>query len=430
MIPRSEYTDAAARVGRDKAIWQRPSRLHASERSERPDRIGSIDAVRGAAMLIVCLAHFSGVYLWQTGARDLVNYLAIVGRIASPTFVTVSGMVAGFLAVTNPRDFGELRIKLLDRGVFLLVVGHALLALTVTPSLPEFVRVYRVSFITDAIAAAIIVGPSLVTVLSGRARLSLAASVFCVSWFAVVQWHPGGAALVPLKRYFVGAIFAQSGESGSPVFAVIPWFAVYLAATALGEHVGKMYATRGRRGADHFLARVGGTCFLVGGLLHGATMVLRRVDPSVISLDPNLLTFFSIYQKFPPGPVYLAFFGGFGLVLLAAILEIERRRALPTLMSRLRQIGRASLFTFVAQYGVYVSFIGRLRLPYTPLWPLLFVASIILLAQGAAVWDGCDGNHFLTVGIFPMLRRRTLRSRSARLAGSNPDLLAAQSSNA
>jgi hypothetical protein len=96
-------------------------------------------------------------------------------------------------------------------------------------------------------------------------------------------------------------------------------------------------------------------------------------------------------------------------------------------MNRLRQIGRASLFTFIAQYAVYVAFLDRLDLPYTRLWPVLFVISIIVLASGAAVWDRHDGNRFLTVGIASIVRRRTRRVRSAGARRVVVDAVAVQS---
>ena len=385
------------------------------ETSKKPERIGSIDAVRGTAMLFVCLAHFTSVYLLNAAGGEVANYLSFVSKIASPTFVVVSGMVVGVLVTTHPSEFHDLRFKLFDRGLFLLVLGHAILSVTVAASLSDFPRAYRMSFITDAIAIAIIVGPSLVAELNGSSRLSIAAAVFCLDWFAVAQWHPAGAGLGLVKRFFVGSIPNQTGAIDWPFFAVIPWLTVYLAATTLGERVGRMYAANDRRGADRLLARVGGLAFCAGALIHAATMILRRIDPSIISLDPSLLTFFSIYQKFPPGPVYLAFFGGAGLLLMAAILEIERRRKIPALMARLRQFGRASLFTFIAQYAVYVRSIGRLHLRYTPLWPVMFLGTLVLLAQGAALWDSFDGNRFLTVGLFPLIQDQRHRGYSGQM---------------
>ena len=194
------------------------------------------------------------------------------------------------------------------------------------------------------------------------------------------------------------------------MFPVIPWFAAYLAATVLGELVGKMYAHGERKEAHLLLARIGGVSFLVAGLVDWATGPLHRVS---VGVDWNLMFFLSTYQKFPPGPVYLGFFGGAGIMLLAAILEIDRLGALPRAMNKLREVGRASLFTFIAQYVLYVALMGRLHLPYTPLWPLLFLFSLIILERGAATWDRHNGNRFLTVGIVFILRGKLQRARSA-----------------
>ena len=373
--------------------------------SERPERFGSIDAVRGTAMIFVCLAHFTGIYLWRTGARGLANYLGTVGMIASPTFVIVSGMMVGFLATTNPGGFAGLRVKLLDRGVFLLTVGHLILAITITRSFANFSGALRASFITDAIAVAIIVTPWLVTTMRTKHRILLAICVFCVNWFLVLQWHPGMSFLIVCKRYLIG-IPSGFSESDFLAFPVIPWLAVYLAATALGEMLGKVYAGGDAKRAHVILARMGGIALLVAGTVDGITDVLRRAH---ISSNWNEMFFFAIYQKFPPGPIYLGFFGGAGIVLLALMLEVDRRGAFPRVMDELRQLGRASLFTYIAQYVIYVSFLGRLQLTYTPLWPVLFVFSLIVLSRWAAAWGRHNGNNILTVGLSPLVRRFSSR---------------------
>ena len=408
----------------DRSISPAASTLSlASGASEKPKRFGSIDAVRGTAMLFVCLAHFTGIYLWRTGSRELASYLGTVGMIASPTFIIVSGMMVGFFATTNPAGFRDLRIKLLDRGVFVLAVGHLLLAITITRSASGFAGAYRTSFITDAIAVSIIVAPWLMIAWSATPRIAVAASVFLLNWLAVVQWHPAVAGLVTVKRYLVGI---PSGSSAGEIlaFPVVPWFAVYLAATVLGELVGKMYASGDWKGAHQLLGRIGGVSFLIAGVIDGATDVLRRVH---VGANWNEMFFFAIYQKFPPGPVYLGFFGGAGIVLLAAILEIDHRGAFPRVMRELRQLGRASLFAFIAQYALYVAFLGRLRLSYTPLWPVLFVFSIIVLTRGAATWDRYNGNRFLTVGIASIMKRNRPRSGSAAVRRGEASVLGSRS---
>ena len=403
----------------DRSISPAASTLSlASGCSEKPKRFGSIDAVRGTAMLFVCIAHFTAIYLWRTGARELASYLGTVGMIASPTFVIVSGMMVGFFAATNPGAFRDLRLKLLDRGVFILVVGHLLLAITVTRTSSGLAQAYRTSFITDAIAVSVIVAPWLMTALEATPRIAVAASVFLLNWLVVVQWHPAAIGLVTLKRYFVGT---PSGPDSleTLIFPVIPWFAAYLAATVLGELVGKMYASGDRKGAHLLLARIGGVSVLIAGVIDAATDGFRRAEAGLVGVDWNPMFFFAIYQKFPPGPVYLGFFGGAGIVLLAVILEIDRRGEFPRVMSQLRQLGRASLFVFIAQFALYVALLGRLHLSYTPLWPVLFVFSIIALMQGAAVWDRYDGNRFLTVGLTSLLRRNTSPIRSTAAGRSD-----------
>jgi uncharacterized membrane protein len=380
---------------------------------EKPERFGSIDAVRGTAMLFVCLAHFAGVYPWTTGSRELANYLGTIGMIASPTFVIVSGMMVGFLATTNAAGFPELRIKLLDRGVFLLTVGHLILAITITRSFSVFPGTLRVSFITDAIAVSIMVTPWLVSALSARHRVVLAICAFILNWFVVLQWHPNTSFLIVCKRYLVG-IPSGSVETDFLAFPVIPWLAVYLAATALGEMLGRVYATGDRKGAHMMLARMGGIALLIAGAVDGFTDVLRSAH---VGSNWNEMFFFAIYQKFPPGPIYLGFFGGAGVMLLALVLELDRRGAFPRAMNELRQLGRASLFTYVAQYALYVSFLGRLRLSFTPLWPVLFVFSLIALSKAAGAWDRNNGNNILTVGISPLLMRKRCRLNSAAVRG-------------
>jgi uncharacterized membrane protein len=377
-------------------------------------RLRSIDAVRGTAMLFVFLAHFTAVYLWQVGELDLASDLTLVSMIASPTFVLVSGLMIGLFAATSPTSFYSLRIKLLDRGLFLLIVGHLLLALTVLGTNDNFAQSYRNSFITDAIAISIAIGPWLIGVLNARKRLAAAAVIFFLNWYAIIEWHPAAHALVLAKLYLVGTVGTATAEA-PPFFAVIPWFAVYLAATALGERVGRMYARGERRRANRMLARLGAACFVLGSAVEGAILFLRRAHLSPATSDWSLLKSFSIYQKFPPGPVYLAFFGGAGIMLLGLMLELDRLEKFQSMMGALGRIGRASLFAFIAEYAFYVAFLERLQLSYTPLWPLMFVGSVVVLAAGAAAWDRYNGNRFLTVGVTSLLRRNVGAVRPAGL---------------
>lgn len=383
--------------------------------SEKTQRFGSIDAVRGAAIIFVFLSHFTAGYPWTSQSQEAASYLRTLSMIASPTFVIVSGMVAGFLAATNPSGYGELRVKLFDRGIFLLVLGHLLLTMTLAPTQATFRHAYQTSFITDVIAVALLIGPSLIVVMPAWQRIALAAVVFVADWWLIVHWHPVGGALTA-KLYVIGRISDSGQLSSYPAFPVLPWFAVYLGGTALGERVGKMYV-RGARQESHFLlARTGLVSFVVATVTYIVARVLRDLPSNPTLSQMNQLTFLSIYGKFPPGIVYLGFFGGAGLMMLAVIFELDRLKRVPRLFDELRKLGRSSLFMFTIQYALYRAVLPRLGLHYTPFWPLIFVATVLFLTVLAEVWDNHTANRYLTVGITAEWLRWKAARRTAESA--------------
>ena len=402
----SETGTIRRQMGSDLQIPAATTRPYASS------RVASIDAARGAAMLFVCLAHFTNAYFFLNGRGDIGVDLVVIGMLASPTFVTVSGLVAGFLAVTHATSFGRLRRKLIDRGLFLLLVGHFVLALSGLVTGAGFLHAYRVDYITDAIGFAILFGPWLIVALPWRSRLLLATAMFTLDWCAVLFWVPGDGVAMLAKRYLVGIVNPGQWESTAGGFAAIPWFAVYIVGTVIGERVGAYYEARNQKAAHLLLAKIG----IVGvGCTLGVKIglvFLKRTVPLFADLHPTLTHLLSFYQKFPPGPVYLCFFGGAGMLLVAGMLEAGLRGMQPFMFNQLRQIGLASFFVYIVQFYIYVVQLHALRLPYTPFWPLIFFFSIVLLAVVANAWNSIEGNRFLTVGIGPLLERIKHRRRT------------------
>jgi uncharacterized membrane protein len=389
-------------------------------------RVASIDAARGAAMLFVCLAHFTNAYFFLNGRGEIGVNLVVIGMIASPTFVTVSGLVAGFLSVTRRSSFVNLRRKLIDRGVFLLIAGHLVLALSGLVTGRGLPRSYRIEYITDAIGFAILIGPWLIAKLPPRSRLVLAAAVFMLDWAAILFWEPSAGFATIVKQYLVGAVVGGQWEVTAGGFAFIPWLAVYLVGTAIGERVGSYYGAHRQVAAHLFLARVGLLC--IGGtlLVKVGLLSLKRWAPLFAQAHLSAFHVLSFYQKFPPGPVYICFFGGAGMLLVGGILEAARRRIQPLLINQLRQIGLASFFVYIVQFYIYSVLLAGLRLPYSAFWPLILLLSIVLLALVANVWNSFEGNRFLTVGIGPLLerianRRRTVFEPPVALGLPQPD---------
>jgi uncharacterized membrane protein len=373
-------------------------------------RVASIDAARGSAMLFVCLAHFTNSYFFLNGQERIGDHLVAIGMLASPTFVIVSGLVAGFLAVTRRSSFSDFRRKLIDRGLFLLLAGHVILAV----SGARFVRGYKVEYITDAIGFAILIGPWLVTKLAARSRVLLAVTIFAFDWCAILFWAPSGGITALAKQYLVGSVDGGRWQDSAGGFALIPWFAVYVLGTVIGERVGSYYAGKRPGAAHQFLAKVGIASVMCAIAIRIGSAFLSRPAALFTQAHPTLLHFLSVYQKFPPGPIYLCFFGGAGMLLVATVLDAEHRGFAPWLLNQLAQLGQASFFVYVIQYYVYGVVLHALRLPYTPFWPLIFLFTIAQLALVAAAWNWKEGNRFLTVGLGALLDRADRRRRDIR----------------
>lgn len=189
-------------------------------------------------MLFVCLSHFTGTFLapWANPSlspilRSSARLAITISMIASPSFVIVSGFVVGYLYRCNAAAMPGLRRKLIDRGLFLLLIGHFLLALPTYLQFRVMSLALRSEMITDAIAVAIIIGPSLVLGVSSRGRLVVGSAILVLSWWVSYLGIPQAAVAVSVGRY----VFGLADDPAAPGFPVVPWLGVYVLGTVLGE---------------------------------------------------------------------------------------------------------------------------------------------------------------------------------------------------
>jgi uncharacterized membrane protein len=360
------------------------------------ERLAAVDATRGAAMLFVCLSHFADAYFKPFGYGRQFELVDRLVMVASPTFMIMSGAMLGLLHAQKAARFAAVRAKLLDRGVFLLLVAHLLIAVAHVPFVGAPAKVLRWGFITDAIGVALILGPRLVSHLRPAARVAVGAATYVLSWLAVYAWQPTTLAL----RLAKDALIGPAGESSwEYTFPVLPWFGLYFASTALGAWLAQRAATQRTAG----IARVGATAGLVSiaiaGVLHVGVrlpLVAHRLSPGMFEQARELT---ATVQKIPPGPCYVLAYGGAGLLLAAACFAASERKRYRPLLWRLELLGRSSLFVFVLHYYIYYTVLYLLRLPYTPLWPLYFLGSLALLFPIVKTWERRRGNRLITVGL-------------------------------
>jgi uncharacterized membrane protein len=364
-------------------------------------RIRSLDATRGTAMIFVLISHFGLTYFGGNGQEHLEDWFERVGKVASPTFMVLSGMMAGFLYAMRQEGFRATRMRLADRGLFFLTFGHVVIAVAHVPRLGRFDWALYEVFITDTIAFSIIVGPFLVEVLRPRARLALGAALFAASWAAMalwpVHWHLWWRAAL-VGEFVTGPTY----RANIYAFPVLPWFAVYLAGTSLGAAFAARLKRDGEAGAARLMLHVGGVSVLIA--IACARLAAIAQNAGVIDHEGLVATLASIGCKRPPGPVYVLFHGGAGLLLLAATMTVDRLGHLDAWLRFTTRMGRTSFFLFVVQFFVFNMFFFRARLPMSPVWPLYFVATVALLGLASWWWDAGGYNRFMTMRI---LRGRT-----------------------
>jgi hypothetical protein len=361
-------------------------------------------------MLFVCLSHFGNVFLHRIGpsATHFVDVVWEVSMIATPAFIIISGVTLGYVHASAPERFGAFRRKLLDRGLFLLTAGHVLIYLSHVHIAGGLGPGLRWAFITDTIGVNIIVGPMLVGWLRPRARIAMAAALFVLTWALVTYWHPAGLA----GRIAHDGLFGPSGTSVfTDVFPLVPWFAVYFAASTLGEGLASARRGQAEDGMTHLLVGLG-LAGLAGVLaLRVARAVIVPMNLPVVS--EAIWELSSPFGKLPPTLAYLLAFGSLGLLLLALFVVLERRAEFASVLEGFSVVGRTSLFAFVVQYYLIFTLLDMLPVHAPSAWALAFMAFLVVLWVACGLWDRRGYNRFITVG-YPAFERRLHRSGGER----------------
>ncbi len=362
-------------------------------------RLEAIDAARGLAMIFVCLSHFGEIHLDGTRGGAAGALLDALGRVATPSFMVISGALIGFRHASDPASFAHLKQHLVDRALFLLTVAHLVIVAAYVPHYGLRASL-RGTVVTDAIGVAILVGVWLVPRTTARQRALLGLVAYLTASLCALAWWPDpGSPTGLVKHVFVG--FREGAEPSFfiYVFPLVQWSAVYLAGTVLGE---VLLANPSRSAQARRLALLGIALFSAAALCR--VLVGRSLGIAALR-DPRSLAHFVAVPgaKLPPGPAFLALYGGCALLLLAGALTVEG--LWPRLLAPFEIVGRNSLFFYVGQYLVYYSVFPVLHLPVTNAWPLLLLATMGLLYCATTLWEAAGGKRWLSVG-YPWLRDR------------------------
>jgi uncharacterized membrane protein len=341
-------------------------------------------------MILVFASHFGDTYFRSVSHDPRARALGMVTKIATPAFLLISGMMIGLLhSERGGEALARVRARLVDRALFLLLAARLVIGLAHAPRSGWYCFDYV--FVTDTIACSVLAGCFLVPRVSARGRILLGASLVALTWLLIPLWMPPVASLrSALKHVLFGY---DRVEELLYVFPLVPWLGTYLVGSSLGERL-----ARDRLQRSAITLGWTGTGLAVAALSAKVAYWVLPHPPSVPGQETLIARLTSPLQKDPPGPAYLAYYGGLALVMVSVLLALETSGRLGGLRRGLASLGRASLFAFVAQYYVYYFALFLIHPRPSRAWPFLLAATVALLWVLSAVWDRQGYNRFFTLG--------------------------------
>lgn len=399
------HTDAPASISLAGSGTAVPEALsHAKSSPIRvKQRIVAIDAARGCAMLLVCLSHIKQHL--EYSAPEVYTAILMTTRIATPTFLMLSGFVIGHLLRGNARE--DVRWLLVDRGLFLVLIVHFTLGLDELSYIPLSDWVFGKVMITDVIGVALCVA----VVIRGASTASLFVAgslLFVGSWIIAMTLVVESEGM---QRLGVVLFHLHNAPNGLIDIAFLPYLGVFLMGMGLSSYCREAL----RSGDTAWLARRLGTigsigiCLVIAGIL--AWRFGKHALPDALS-DPYTMSLFRATlhpgHKAPPSPAYLLFYGGAGLVM-AALFFRGRPRWLAGIAGKAAVIGKASLLCFVAQdwlLSLVPHLLGFEHLTSVAFWFGYLALVVLILFYLSRLWIRLDGNRFFTIGLKQLMRRR------------------------
>ena len=245
---------------------RRPSHLTAGS-----SRIGSIDIIRGAVMVLMAIDHvrvFSGVP--AGGPTPGVFFTRWVTHFCAPAFIFLAGTSA-FLYGEKVRDRGALARFLVTRGAWLVLLeltvlrfawtfnfDYAHYALAGVIWVIGWCMILMAALVYLPVAAIGAIGVAIIALHNVTDfytfQLARAASTSSLSWLWQTLYFGGDIAL---------SARGEEGPQLAVLYSIIPWIGVMAAGYAFG-HVMRLDAARRRR-----------VCFAFGGGAIAAFLVLR-----------------------------------------------------------------------------------------------------------------------------------------------------------
>jgi len=337
-------------------------------------RIGEIDFVRGAFMILITWSHAlvnvePGHHRFTEVARHMLS-----GTVG---FTTVSGMLVGWFAVIKRDRYQRVVRRYAQQAARLVVIAHPLMAIALfLPSRHAFGDfALRTLFITDTLAVFfLIVVPLIPRVAPGHRFVLGAAIVIANPLLDVLQ--PASTPLRLIQELFCGVDPSRPHVLLTD-YGLLPLGGMFLIGSYLGDRLAAAQRAGDEARFSAGLIRQAAVLAAVSAALVGAWAVVRHLGGTEAArpLYPDYET--TLY------PLYLAW----TMVILSRATRFDWSS---TVVRWVVLIGKTSLFVYVAQYYLVQTAPDLLGWKGTlsPLgWAALCLGVVPLMIAGGAAWN-------------------------------------------
>jgi uncharacterized membrane protein len=321
-----------------------PSQARPNQRSKRID---VVDWLRGAAVVLMIMAHGMDAWLLPAAKSGFVYGLIKVGSgIPARLFLLLVGVSAAIqfeAGLAKGTDAKALRSRLLKRGLQVIALAYAfrLQEWLLSHCYGGWETLFRID-ILNAIGASMIVVALVASPRAGR-RQVVPALLFAAAFLGLGPLV--GPAHFPswLPRPITSYVGGQRPMSWFPLF---PWAAWALSGVAIG-HLWIWANADQRRLRRCFLASI-----VVGLVLTSTVGMVRHLDPTIIRYPSEVV------QQMGPG----TFFHRLGIIATLSGIGFFWCLLVQGRFSVLRQLGRTSLLIYWVHIELcYGSFVFALR---------------------------------------------------------------------
>jgi uncharacterized membrane protein len=350
-------------------------------------RLQEIDAVRGTAMIAVCLSHFIFVNPSYIGNSMTLQTFRIIVRFASPAFMIISGMMLGYLYKNNIEKWDVVKEKLIDRGLFLLSIGHLFMMSGHIMVSQGFYSLLKWEFITDNIGINIIIGCIIMTKLRDNLILALSIIILFSNYLILLNWFPGLNSLDILKEAIIGSL---QPSHFNWIFPFLPWLGIYLFGIYIGRILTKKINLYGRENIAKFFISWSLGLMISAMAVKGTMKFLFHISGDGWNLG-------CVTCRNPASIGFFIFFGSITFALLFMFFKFGNHNPLKIYIRYASMLGRNSFMIFVIQYYIYYTILFKLKLSYSLLWPLYFFITLTIISLAIYFWDRNGLNRLIGI---------------------------------